>query len=279
MKCPKCKDTIMLDELTEQYYCENCGILYDKEELETKVTVPVLFLSFFMWIPILNFVLLRFVEKSKLEDRKAYYSIFLSSLLLNIFLFIIGGLGFKLFKTTELKLSRQTLYNASNTLLVDKSEVEEMYDIRDIIDIRNDISELIELEKDKERNRQKMFDDELVTVINGANISGEHVRYLISRYPDYAYFLQTKALRSKNQNINIYLNVGRFVKEAENSNIRTIDCSLQDRFTLLTQSTEYDLLDDSGTIYYVYDTEMFKVGFIYDTNDKIIGMSFSEMEV
>jgi hypothetical protein len=269
----------MLDELTEQYYCEECGILYDREELETKVTVPILFLSFFMWIPILNLVLIRFIEKSKPEDKKAYYSIFLSSMLLNILLFMVGGIVFKSYKAAELKLARQTLYNASKTLLVDGSSIEEMYDIRDIEDIRLSISDSIQQEKDKERNKQKLFDDELVTVINGANVSGEHVRYLINRYPDYAYLLQTKALRSKNQNINIYLNVGRFIREAESGSVRTIDCSLQDKFTLLTQSTGYELLDDNGTIYYIYDTEMFRVGFIYDTNDKIIGMSFSELEV
>lgn len=279
MKCPKCKDSIMLDEFTEQYYCEECGILYDREELEAKVTVPILLLSFLMWIPILNFLLLGAIEKSKPEDKKAYYSIFLSSMLLNMVLFLIGGLTFKAYKETELRLAKQTLYNASKTLLLDESSVEEMYDIRDIEDIRLSLAESIQLEEDKKRNESKLFSDDLITVIDGANVTGEHVRYLINRYPDYAYLLQTKALRSKNQNINIYLNIGRYIREAESGSVRTIDCSLQDKFTLLTQSTGYEILDDSETIYYIYDTEMFRVGFIYDTNDKIIGMSFSELEV
>lgn len=279
MKCPKCKDSIILDEITEQYYCEECGILYDREELESKVTVPVLMLSFLMWIPILNLMLFGVIEKSKPDNKKAYYSIFLSSILLHMVLLLVGGITFKAYKDTELRLAKQTLYNASKTLLLDDSSIEEMYDIRDIEDIRLSLSESIQLEEDKKRNESKIFNEDLITVVNGANVTGEHVRYLINRYPDYAYLLQTKALRSKYQNINIYINIGRYIREATGDSVRTIDCSLQDKFTLLTQSTGYEILDDSKTIYYIYDTEMFRVGFIYDTDDKIIGMSFSELEV
>ena len=56
MKCPKCNEDMILDDITDQYFCEECCKLFDAEDLEQKVTVPILLLSFLMWIPILNHI-------------------------------------------------------------------------------------------------------------------------------------------------------------------------------------------------------------------------------
>lgn len=278
MKCPKCTNNIELDEMSNQYYCEDCNILYDREDLETRVTIPILFLSFLMWIPIVNILITKLIDKRPFEERKVYYNIFLSSLLLHMLLLGLFAFGFKWYKETEIRFARQTLQEAAEVLLDEATIVEESR-IPDILEIRqNIISQVEQKNLEKEKNND-IFSTEMITVLNGAIISGEHVRYLVERYPNYGYLIQTKSLRAKNQNINIYFNVGRYIKECEGDDIRTIDCSLYDTFSIDIQSTGYEMLDEKKTIYYIYNTEMFRVQYILNSNEEIIGMSFSELEV
>ena len=278
MKCPKCNEDMILDDITDQYFCEECCKLFDAEDLEQKVTVPILLLSFLMWIPILNFILLPLVDKKPAEDRKAYYSIFLSSLLFQMLLLVCVTFTYKWYKETELRFARQTLQQANEVLFAERANVVD-FQYPEILDIKEQIRESIEQQELQKEKEKLLYPVEFVETLDGAYISGEHLRYLIERYDNYTYLLQTKSLRSKHQNINIYLNIGRYIREAEGEEHKLIDCSLHDTFTQLLSSSSYDAIDLSSTIYYVYNTEMFRVDFIYNKNDEIIGMSFTELEV
>lgn len=279
MKCPKCDETMIYDEITDQYYCDICSILYDADELNQKVTVPILFLSFFMWIPILNFILLPIINRKPVEDRKAYYSIFLSSLLLQMILLVCFTFTFKWCKDTEIKFARQTLKQAKEVLL-DNDICTVDFQYPEMVYVRDEIREYGEQQVAEMEQQKLTYQPELIEVLDGSYISGENLRYIIERYNNnYSYLLQTKSLRTKEQNINIYLNIGRYLMEAEGEENKLIDCSLHDTFTQLATSSSYDIIDADRTIYYVYNTEMFRVDFIRNKRGDIIGMSFTELEV
>lgn len=278
MKCPKCGNMMELDALTNQYFCEECCKLYDAEEVEGHVTVPVLFLSFLMWIPILNFIVTRFIDKAPAEDRKAYYSILLSSLMMHACLLLIGCYIFVWYRDTEIRFARQTLQQA-NEVLFDEEFGEVEWKYPELTVMKDEIKQYAEEQKKLQEMNELIYTDELIESLDGSYVSGETLRYLINRYKEYTYLLQTKSLRTKHNNINVYLNIGRYLREADGEEHKIIDCSLHDTFTQLLSSAEYDAIDAKNTIYYVYDTEMFRVDFIYNKRDEIIGMSFTELEV
>lgn len=284
MKCPKCKETVMFDDASGTYYCEQCSIIYDKEELENKPQIPVLFLSFLMWIPIVNLIVISCIEKSNSENKKTYYNIFLSSIMLNMLLLVLAGLGYRWYTDTRIRFARQTLTSAMDT--IEKADGENIIDVSDmLVKVKVSREALEKAKEETEKQKQleaETLSKELLSIINGGYITGEQVRFIMKQYPNYGYLLQTDELKLKFQNVNIYLNVGRNIKECNSSKedkYRLIDCSMYDTFTLLYSTTDYEQLDTKNTIYYIYDSEMFKVQLLYDKGNNVVGLSFTELEV
>lgn len=284
MKCPKCKETMIFDTVSDTYYCEQCSVLYDKEELENKPKGKILFLSLLMWIPLVNIVLITLIEKSDIEDRNVYYNVFLSSLMLHMVLFMLAGFSYKWYVDTKVRFARQTLESAFDTIAKEDDisvvNFENMVDFS--IDKKTKIIENAENSKEKKDIINQRYSDEFLSIINNSFISGENVRYLMEQYPNYGYLLQTNSLKQKHQNVNIYLNVGRFIKgtsTSQDKQYRIIDCSTYEEFVLLHDSIKYTDLKTESTVYYIYDTEMFKVQLLYDKDRNVVGLSFTELEV
>lgn len=284
MKCPKCKETIIFDDASDTYYCEQCGIIYDREELENKPKIKVLLLSFLLWIPIVNWIIIACIEKSSSEDKKTYYNVFLSSIMMNMLILVLAGFTYKWYVDTRIRFARQTLTSAMD--IIEKTDGKNVIDISEVIPkVETSKAKITSVRKQLEEQAQleaEMFSDDFLSIINGGYITGEQVRFIMEQYPSYGYLLQTDELKLKYQNVNLYLNVGRNIKECGSTSedkYRLIDCSMYDTFTLLYSTTEYNKLDTKNTIYYIYDSEMFKVQLLYDKDKNIVGLSFTELEV
>lgn len=284
MKCPKCKETMILDTVSDTYYCEQCSVLYDKEELENKPEGKILFLSLLLWIPIFNMVILNLIERSNSKNKNVYYNVFLSSLMFHMVLFVLAGFGYKWYTDTKVRFARQTLESAFDTIAKEDNisvvDFENMVNFA--IDKKTKIIENAENSKEKKDIINQKYSDEFVSIIDNSFISGENVRYLMEQYPNYGYLLQTVSLRQKHQNVNVYLNVGRFIKGTstnQDKQYRVIDCSTYEEFVLLHDSVKYTDLKTESTIYHIYNTEMFKVQLLYDKDRNVVGLSFTELEV
>lgn len=275
MKCPRCHEHILLDEVSDTYYCETCNRLYSAEELETNTSVKLFVISFFMWIPLINVLFINLLKKRPYEEQQVYLNVFLTAMFSHIVVLALGALLFVKYRV----------------VVTDQFLVESRRNIESTYPVIKDISKweyIPRVEKPKEPTERPQeirimsFTDDAIELLDGATLNGSKVISIIEDYPEYTYLLQTTSVRTKYQSLDYYLNLGYLLREAEYDDITQYGFVDMDISGPLTPNKSViipsDMIHDKRLIYYIYGTEKFAVNILRGNAGGVIGLAFTEQE-
>lgn len=278
MRCPKCHEQLEYDEQTESYFCEGCNVIYSEDEL-MKPTGKLFIVSLLMWIPVLNLIILSLAKNKPEDEQQIYFNIAMSSLVFQAVAIICTALCFTVFRDNTVDVFKKDLQTlAINNMIESLPKIEaNKYKAPEPTK-----RVTLEPEVNDEKPEVLTLTENEEFIINGSVISGDKVRDLITRYDSYGFLLQTTSIRTKQQNMNYYLNVGHRFREAEYDEL--IDYSYVDEVLtevtlhLMKPTTGVNKLNDKNTVYYIYDTQLFRVSVLHDAKGQVIGLAFTEQE-
>lgn len=278
MRCPKCHEQLEYDEQTESYFCEECNVIYSKDEL-IKPTGKLFIISLLMWIPILNLIILSLAKNKSEDEQQIYFNIAMSSLVFQAVAIICAALCFTVFRDNTVDKFKHDLQTmAINNMIESLPKIEaNKYKAPEPIK-----RAALKQEPVEEEPEVLTLTENEEFLIDGSVISGDKVRDLVTRYDSYGFLLQTTSIRTKQQNMNYYLNVGHRFREAEYDEL--IDYSYVDEVLsevtlhLMKPTTGVDKLNNKNTVYYIYDTQLFQVSVLHDAKGQVIGLAFTEQE-
>lgn len=278
MKCPECNETVIYDEASDTYYCENCKALYDYDDIMEPNQISILFISFLMWIPILNLLFLKIFKNRPREEQQTYTNIVLSSVMLYLVLALISTLVLRVI-VNKLDTRYQKTFDETTTSLI------EMFDNYDVshtlpepIQPIPEETSIDEIEEDVVLEYSK----DLLEVFNGCTINGDSVLYLIDNYTNYGYLVQTTSMRRKNMSFQYFYNVGHLFAESEFDellNLANIECSIYTgSFQMQDDIIGTDALRDDSKVSKIYGASRYSVNVLYDLDGNVTGLAFIELE-
>lgn len=278
MVCPKCKEHLVLDDVSNTYFCENCNRVYGADEVYEKGRTKILLLSFLIWIPIIGTIIFSLIKTDDTNAKMTYDNVFLSSLFAWLTIVLLTTGAYVYFRDTTI----------DNFISESRRSIESTIQKNDLIEnlplyTHSELPEPKPIEETVSEISEDEFGDELINVLDGGIINGSKVKYICSKYSGYSYLLQTTELRVKLQDFSTYVVLGYCVTGADYSPINeyaeiTTDI-LTDTYRQLTSTyISLDKMSDEKTIYYIYETQQFKVNTLRDNAGRVIGLAFTEME-
>lgn len=265
---------MILDEESNSYFCETCNIIYSEEELNKPENVKIFLLCFFMWVPIVNLILLGVYKDKSKEENTIYTNVAVASL----FFQCIVGIGIVLFlyinNTTSItKFMVEARRIGENNIYV-SSIAERLPVIPDF--------EIVEPGEYVPEEVKNVYEEEVLHILDNSIITGDKVKELIYKYDEYGYLLQTTSIRTKYTSMNYYVNVGKLFRECEYDEVidyANVSASLEDTFTL-NKRKDVGLahIDDKTRTSCIYESERFLVNVLHDKDGECVGLAFTELE-
>ncbi len=273
MKCPKCGNELQHDEESKTFYCDACNHLYSEDEIINPVA-ELYKLTPLMSIPFLNLFLLKYAKNS--DEHKVYSNIVISSMLM---LFIYGFAFVAILYTAKDTTIENFIVEARQYL---ESTVG-IYDPRGLEPIVYEFKDAEIGEKPTEEEEIFELNDEVVRLLAGSAVTGETLKHIVNQYPAYSYLVQTLSTAQKYQDMSCYFCVGHAIREANNDGEFTTMTvyigDLEGTFTQLAEVIDPAILEEEGTIMYIYESQRFSVTPIYDRQGRVTGLAFVELEV
>ena len=274
--CPKCKQHVILDDVSNSYYCETCNVLYSEEDLDVKRQVSISFMSFILWIPILNILLLPLLKNRPDDEQSVYMNVALASMLNHLCIIVVVTLLVVNYRdNVTMNFIKEARQSSEESLIVN-----EVYNKLKTLPEQPSLPEIHEPEET--RTLSDAYPEELVEFLSGSKISGEKVRDVMSTYSNYGYLIQTLSAKQKFTKATLYFNYGRELSqcsESEGKGYMYYEGPLQDTYFSFRGNKFTDIdIEDNRTIFYIYDTEYFLVQILYNSQNEVIGMAFIEQE-
>jgi len=274
--CPKCKEHIIFDDVSQTYYCENCNRVYNEDELDVDRQISISALSFVLWIPIINLLILPLTKNRPKDEQTVYTNVALASMLNHFCIVVLIMVLLMNYRdNSNMQFIKEARRSTESTLVVNN-----IYDKLTKIPAAPTLPKVHEPEET--RTLADDYTEEVLDVLDGSKVSGEKVREIMQKYSNYGYLIQTLSAKQKFTEATLYMNYGREIVQCEQSEggqFLMYKGTIQDNvFTLKPNSFAELDINDSRTIFYIYDTEYFLVKLLYDAQHNVVGMAFIEQE-
>lgn len=268
--CPKCRNHIILDDVSNTYWCENCRTLWAPEDLEEREDIRISILSFFAWIPIINLIIMWLNSKRRMPD-KTYVNVCLSALFFHL---MIAVLTVSLYVYYRDKVTQDIVgeFRASVENTITKNNLHAL----EIV-----IPDYPKIPEPNEPDiKSGVITEDMATLISGSKLLGSTVRDIILNNNNYGYLIATLAAKQKYTSASYYINVGRMFRECESDiSYQWYDGTLVDvTFNYKGGEQASAWIEDPITIYYIYDSSYYTTEVLYDNKGNISGLAFIEQE-